>query len=203
MKHERLVLVSLAALAFAYGVSRLLRPSEPGEVSLNVPSVGEQAGAPTEIRITEPATVPPHSPVAVAVASGRRVTEPASSPEWPVILEAASDESPRHLGEPLDAGGDEARESIALAADSINIGAALDADDPLAYQLDTPSESPINIGEPLDAGDPGASPMVGEDASVIGPNLDADDPQGWDFDQPVPPAVEIGEILEAGTPNNR
>ena len=200
-KRQRLVLAGLAALALAYGASRSLRLPERGEESLNEPSIGEQAGAPTEIRMTGPAAVPPRR--SVAVASRHRVTEPASSPEWPVMLETASEQPPMDLGELLDADSGETRESIALGVDPINIGPALDANDPLAYEPGTPYVPPSNIGDPLDADDPGTSPMAREDPVSIGPSLDADDPQSWDFHQPAPPAVEIGEILEAGTPNNR
>ncbi len=120
------------------------------------------------------------------------------------MLEAAFDDPPRHLGEPLDADGGEARESIALLhLDPIDIGPALDADDPLGSEPARPPGPDRYLGEPLDADDPGASPMVDQDSVSIGPNLDADDPQGSDLDQAAVSPIEIGELLDAGAPRTR
>jgi hypothetical protein len=194
-------LASLGALVRGYGVSWSLRLSEPRKGWLSVPSVGEQAGALTEFRMTGPAAVPPRT--RVSVASGRWVTAPAPSPEWHVMLETASHEPPMDLGEPLDAGNGEVRDSITLALDPISIGPVLDADDPRVSEMHPPSGTSRNIGEPLDADGSGASPMAGGDPIHVGPSLDADDPRGWNFDQPARPTTEIGEILDAGTPRNR
>jgi hypothetical protein len=109
-----------------------------------------------------------------------------------------------NLGEPLDAGNGESRESMALASNPSSIGPVADSDDdPLAYELGTSSRSPIHIGEPLDADDIGTSLMVNADPISMGPNLDADGPQVWGLHQTAPPVVEIGEILDAGTLGDR
>lgn len=200
MGRQRLVLAGLAALALAYGIPRALHLLEPGEGSMSVPSVGEQAGAPSEILVSGSAAVPPRDHASVA--SGPGVNAPAPGPDWPIMLETAFDDPPRHLGKPLDADGGEARESIALPLDPIDIGPALDADDPLGSVPARPLAPDRILGVPLDAGDPRASPTVDQGSVRIGPNLDADDPQGSDMDQPAVSAIEIGGLLDAGAPRN-
>lgn len=200
-----LVWASLIVLALAYGVLMSLRLFQPEVGALSWPAPGEPQGEPRES---------PGSGVADASRfreleiKSPPTTASAPAPEWPSMPNIASDDPPRELGEPLDADDAGAPEFLPPEAAPVDIGPALDPQDPPLNEAHGPfeparGEPRVDIGDPLDADDPLGAPTAGEDPISIGPELDANEHGSWEQGHSAFPAAEIGVPLDAGTPKNR
>ena len=173
---RRLAFAGLAALVLAYGASRSLRAPQTGDGPLGVSDIVESARKHTEAVTTIAVADPP--PVHAASESDGPRAMPSPSPEWPLMLETPPELKPTDLGEPLDANPEQAWGWFRSAGDAVDIGPALDADDPPADTPGGPTESPLHIGE----------------------LLDADDPPGYAPDRWARSPLHIGELLDADAP---
>ena len=151
-----------------------------------------------------PATLAPRGALSQESAPAARANRaPVPDPEWPLALDATSDQPPLDVGEHLDADGLDPPLQEEGAQPALDLGPAIDADDPLAYALVTPSRSPPReIGTPLDADTPEMTPLT--ESGTLGRRGDVAT-EGAAHSGPAqpPPSVEIGEALDAGAPRSR
>jgi len=125
----------------------------------------------------------------------------------PVSESESPDATQRALEHPMDrkaSSEDSSQEGDALdqqlAKDTIepgviNIGPAMDPDDPLSWP-EPESTEVINIGEPMDPDDPSTWPMSESDEVVyVGAPMDPDDPSTW-------PQSDRAEVINIGEPMN-
>jgi len=200
-KYLQLVGASFAALALAYCVLNSLPLYDPDLGSPSTPSLGDVEGAPTDNSVTGIAEAPLST--RSFATSSPQVPPTGPSPEWSSLFDTASEEPRRALGEPLNASNAEAGAPVAPEVEPIDIGPALDVQDPLLVQPNTLAKRRGDIGDPLNADEPWRTPTAGEDPISIGPELDADDHGSWEQGHSAFPAAEIGVALDAGTPRNR
>lgn len=199
-----IVWASLIVLALAYGILMSLRPSQPEPRALSGPAPGEPQREPTEIPGSR--AVEASRSRALEIKS-LPITASAPIPESPSMPNIASDDPPRALGDLLDADDAGASEFLPPEVTPVDIGPALDTLDPLLYEAHGPfelrRERSVDIGDALDADDPWGAPTAGEDLISIGPELDANDHGSSAQDHSAFPAAEIGVPLDAGTPQVR
>jgi hypothetical protein len=194
------------ALALAVGIAAFLALLPLGCDGRGAPVSLGDGEAPGATRPADRTPAPWKAPADTREPVDGRVTHPSAAwdPGSLITPDTPSDEPPRELGEPLDAGGPGLPQILGGAEASVDLGPAIDADDPLDYIREAPDQGTSrNVGDPLDAGEPGRSTWTASGSSGESGGHGAGDPRGGRSDPPPHNLVEIGAFLDAGGPGYR